>query len=239
MSDLQDKLDALLALKGEDYYQAFSDFHQLLVDTQNDISAALMLAVTATSTSSATIQTGAQTITVATGKSFVTGQRVTVAHDGAHKMTADVVSYDSGTGALAFTVNSTNDLKGTGTYSGASAWTVALSGDEGPPGPSYWNAPRILTPAAISGTPSLATIVDKDVVVCNSAGGVMNLTVDPACTRFIVQDATGSAGTNKITITPPTGHAFFDKNANEAIWIDWSYGFAACLVIGTSWSKHP
>ncbi|MEW9586618.1 hypothetical protein [Paraburkholderia sp. DGU8] len=81
----------------------------------------------ATSTTSLTIGTGAQTLTVQSGKSLVVGMFVTVANTAspANVMYGAITAYNSATGAL--TVNVAEAL-GAGTFA---AWTVALSGAPG------------------------------------------------------------------------------------------------------------
>lgn len=93
----------------------------------------------ATSATAAAIGLGARTFTVATGKSFVPGQFVTVASvaNPANYLFGQVTSYTSGTGALVVNATQSN---GSGTFSD---WSISLA----PPGSSN---PDIKTPANIS-----------------------------------------------------------------------------------------
>lgn len=77
----------------------------------------------ATSTTSLTIATGAQSLTIQTGKSLVVGQWVTIARTSApaNWMAGYITGYTSATGALAVTVASIN---GAGTFTD---WTIALA----------------------------------------------------------------------------------------------------------------
>lgn len=77
----------------------------------------------ATSSTSLTVGTGPQSLTVQTGKSLATGMFLMIASTASPSnwMLAQVTSYDSGTGALAVTVAT---LGGAGTFT---AWTVSLS----------------------------------------------------------------------------------------------------------------
>lgn len=81
-------------------------------------------ATNSTSTSSMTIGTGSnKSLTVQTGKSYVPGMTIKPANtaDPTNWMLGDVISYDSGTGALVFYPRTSN---GSGTYT---AWTISLS----------------------------------------------------------------------------------------------------------------
>jgi hypothetical protein len=86
----------------------------------------------ATSTTSLTIGTGSQTLTIQTGKSLVVGMFVTIANTAAptNLMFGNITAYNSGTGSL--TVNVTV-VQGSGTFA---AWTVALVGAQGAKGAS-------------------------------------------------------------------------------------------------------
>jgi len=92
------------------------------VTEANALAAAMNLNdTTATSTTSLTIGTGAQSLTVDASKSYQVGMSVQIAHDSTNWMHGEVTSYNAGTGALV--VNVTSAL-GSGTET---AWTVTLS----------------------------------------------------------------------------------------------------------------
>lgn len=78
----------------------------------------------ATSTTSLTVGTGTQNLTIQTGKSIVVGMNMVCAYTTTPttQMRGTVLSYDSGTGALSLSVSS---FDGSGTYT---AWTVSLTG---------------------------------------------------------------------------------------------------------------
>lgn len=81
-------------------------------------------ATNSTSTTSLTIGTGSnKTLTVQTGKSYVEGMTVKIANTASptNWMLGDVISYDSGTGALVVYPRTSN---GSGTFS---AWTISQS----------------------------------------------------------------------------------------------------------------
>jgi hypothetical protein len=80
------------------------------------------------STTSLTIATGSQSLTVGTNLSYTAGQPVLIAHDGSNYMIGTVTSYNSLTGAMVANIISTS---GSGTYS---AWAVNLYGVAGPTG---------------------------------------------------------------------------------------------------------
>ncbi|HYF88967.1 hypothetical protein [Azospirillum sp.] len=127
-----DLLNALLAKKGQDYFNEFSAFMtQLLADNAGILSTAGQ-AVTSASTTSLAIGTGAKSLTVAANKAFAAGQPVTIAvtADVTKYMVGSVTSYDATTGALAVSVS---DAFGSGTFA---AWTVSLTGTRGLTGPA-------------------------------------------------------------------------------------------------------
>jgi hypothetical protein len=85
---------------------------------------------TATSATSLTIDTVAQALAIQTGKSIPVGATIKVANtpSPSNWMLGDVTSYDSATGALGFICTS---ISGSGTFN---AWTISISGPEGPAG---------------------------------------------------------------------------------------------------------
>ena len=103
------------------------------VSETNTVATALnLLSTTSTSTTSLTIGTGAQSLTVDVSKSYVVGMTVKVAYTTTptNWMLGTVTSYNSGTGALVVTVT---DILGSGTQA---VWTVTLSGPAGADGSS-------------------------------------------------------------------------------------------------------
>ena len=77
-----------------------------------------------TSSTSLTIGTGTQNLTVGTGLSYTVGQPVTIAYSSSYEMFGDVISYNSTTGAMVVNVLATI---GTGTLS---SWNVNISRSE-------------------------------------------------------------------------------------------------------------
>lgn len=108
-----------------------TEFNADLIDIAAAVAAAQAAAASAvsapgtsaSSTTSLTIGLGAQSLTIQTGKMFVTGQWIAVTHsaNAANQMIGRIDTYDSGTGALTLTV-----LKITGSGTAAS-WVVALT----------------------------------------------------------------------------------------------------------------
>jgi hypothetical protein len=88
--------------------------------------------LTATSTTSETIGTGSKSLVIQTGKGFSAGNPILVTNTGtpANYMLGTVDSYNTDSGALAFTVAS-GDTGGSGTFT---AWTVSISGVKGATG---------------------------------------------------------------------------------------------------------
>ena len=103
-----------------------TDFSALHYSAKAAASAATAIAspyTNGTSTTSLTIATGAQSLTIQTGKAIVVGMEVVIARTSAptNRMSGVVTSYVTGTGALGVTVNS---IYGSGTFTD---WTVSLS----------------------------------------------------------------------------------------------------------------
>lgn len=76
--------------------------------------------ITATSTTSLTVGTGSQSLTIGTDKGFIPGMEVVLAYTATPttRMAGTVTSYDAGTGALVVSVTS---VQGSGTYT---AWSI-------------------------------------------------------------------------------------------------------------------
>jgi collagen type VII alpha len=81
-----------------------------------------------TSTTTLTLATGSQSLTVETGLAYSIGQDVLIAYDDTNHMHGLCTSYDELTGAMVVNVDS---VTGSGTYS---AWAVNLNGAVGPQG---------------------------------------------------------------------------------------------------------
>jgi len=99
---------------------SLSALPQAIIDI-NDLGTAYNLATKGTSVTSNTIGTGAKTFTTQTGLGFVTGMAIRVANSGVNYITADVTSYNSGTGSLV--INGTA-VSGSGTFT---SWTISLA----------------------------------------------------------------------------------------------------------------
>ena len=97
-----------------------------------------------TSTTSLTLATGAQSLTIGTGLAYTAAQPVIVANDASHYMTGLVTSYNTATGALVVNVTA---ITGTGTFT---SWTVNLNGASGPQGANGPTGPTGATGAASS-----------------------------------------------------------------------------------------
>jgi hypothetical protein len=105
--------------------QEFIDYMAALAPALNDfVETISSVDTTSTSTSSVSIGTGTKNFTVETGKSYFVGMSLKIANTATNYMVGDVISYNSGTGALSVNVVA---ISGTGTYS---SWTltVAVSG---------------------------------------------------------------------------------------------------------------
>lgn len=139
MTTLDTLLDALEAQAGKPYLTQSNALFEAMVDALNGVGAGLV----ATSTTSATIGVGAQSLTVQADKNFSAGQFV-IAYETAtptNFMVGIVSAYSGDTGVLAFTVP-TGGTSGSGTIA---AWTVAISGPRGATGASGGIAGGTLT----------------------------------------------------------------------------------------------
>lgn len=141
----------------------------------------------ATSTTSLTIGTGSQSLTIQTGKSFVVGMAVVIAYTTSpgNYMHGYITSYNSGTGALVVTVTTT---AGSGTQA---AWTVSLS------------SPVMAAALASITKTANYTAVAGDVVNADTSAGAWTLTlpVSPAADDCVsIADLAGSFHTYNLTI---------------------------------------
>ena len=149
-------------------------------------------ATTANSTTSLTIGTGEQSLTVDVSKSYEPGMSVKIAYttDPTNWMFGDVKTYNSTTGALVVTVIS---ILGSGTQA---VWTVSLSGPamsggavtEMPVGGGATLGPvwteatgtgapvRATSPTLV--TPALGTPASGDLSNCTNAGGIVTTSVE-------------------------------------------------------------
>jgi hypothetical protein len=101
--------------------QEFIDYMAALAPALNDFAETISsVDTTSTSTTSLSIGTGTKNFTVETGKSYFVGMSLKIANTATNYMVGDVISYNSGTGALSVNVVATS---GTGTYS---SWTLTL-----------------------------------------------------------------------------------------------------------------
>lgn len=147
----------------------------------------------ATSTTSHDISVGAKTYTVQTGKLFVPGQRLTIARTSspANVNYAYVNTYNSGTGALAVTVDG---VAGSGT--GVTDWTVAISG----------------TPATGSGVGSVSyTGLSATKALVAADAGTVYLTSTVPIT--VTMPAANTLGSTKLFILKNAG--LFDMQIND------------------------
>ncbi len=181
--------------------------------------------LTATSSTSATIGTGSQALTVETGKGFAAGQIITAyqTDDSTNYMVGTVDSYNSDTGALTFTVAS-GDTGGSGTIA---AWTVAITGKKGDTGTDGTMAgPESSTDNAVArfdGTGG-STVQNSPVLIDDSGNvaGVVALTMSGTLTAGEALFQEGSewkvANTSSPSGVSGTQAAIAMKDASE-VWI--------------------
>jgi hypothetical protein len=102
--------------------QDFIDYMANLAPELNEFAEELnSISTTTASTSSVAIGTGTKNFTVETGKSLFVGMSYKMANDANNWMLGDIISYNSGTGALSIDVDT---VRGSGTYA---AWVGTLS----------------------------------------------------------------------------------------------------------------
>ncbi len=153
----------------------------------------------ATSTTSETFGSGSKSLTIQTGKMFVPGMHVIAAKtsDPIKYMRGIVTSYDSGTGALAFT--SDNKFTGVGSNN---TWTVSLSGIPGADGAS-----------GLDYLASAGTLTAGMQYSLNSSGASFTAVMPPSPgvgDLVSVSDPFGSWATNPVTLDR-NGSNFVDQ----------------------------
>ena len=180
--------------------------------------------LTATSSTSATIGTGSQALTVETGK-VAAGQIITAyqTDDSTNYMVGTVDSYNSDTGALTFTV-ANGDTGGSGTIA---AWTVAITGKKGDTGTDgTMTGPESSTDNAVArfdGTGG-STVQNSPVLIDDSGNvaGVVALTMSGTLTAGEALFQEGSewkvANTSSPTGVSGTQAAIAMKDGSE-VWI--------------------
>jgi len=186
-----------------------------------DAEAAALTAVnapgtSATSTSNVAIGTGNKSFVTQTGKAFVVGMFVTIAHTGtpANWMTGQITAYNSGTGAL--DVNVTRI--GAGASGTQNAWTIAIA----PP-----DLMTLLNPT-IDGaiTEDTYTIPDSGAVIIDPRNGsiqkwILGANRTPTVANFAVGDS--------VFIKIADGAAYSVTWTSILSAADWVWGAAPTL----------
>ncbi len=122
----------VISYDGEDLQRWVAYFKAGIAEVQARIGTTAA-ALRGSSSTNATLDAGAKSLTIETGKGFAAGDWV-LAYETANPttkwMAGQVTSYTTGTGVLAFTVASPNFV-GSGSVT---AWTVGISAQPGPQG---------------------------------------------------------------------------------------------------------
>jgi len=84
----------------------------------------------------------------------------------------------------------------------------------------------------ITTTDNTGTLTGYNVVWLADTTAARNRTIDASGARLQVKDVTGSAGTNNITLTAPSGQTI---NGNATETIDVNYGWVEYVRSGTNW----
>ena len=156
-----------------------------------------------TSSTSLTIGTGSKSLTVGTGLAYSASQTVKIANDASNYMEGTVTSYNSGTGALVVSVDTTS---GSGTFS---SWTVNLAGSTGAQGDTGFTGSRGttgFTGSAGSDGGTGFTGSQGDIGFTGSQGDAGASGND---------GATGFTGSSGITI--PRGISLYDPTSSEDV----------------------
>lgn len=186
--------------------QSYPRWQGLWVAGQNQVATDITgvgSALYATSSTSAAIGTGSKSLTIETGKGFAAGNIVIASENGdtSNFMLGTVTSYDTDTGALAFTVAS-GDTGGSGTIAD---WVVSISGPRGAAGADGdLSGPVSSTDNAWprwNGTGG-ETLQDGDWVEDDSgnvtAGGALDMDGNTFTAGPIVIEGTVSGGDNEV-----------------------------------------
>jgi hypothetical protein len=86
--------------------------------------------------------------------------------------------------------------------------------------------------AWVTTTANTGTLTGYNVVWLADTTASRNRTLDASGARLQVKDVTGSAGTNNITLTAPSGQTI---NGNATETIDVNYGWVEYVRSGTNW----
>jgi len=86
--------------------------------------------------------------------------------------------------------------------------------------------------AWVTTTANSGTLTGYNVIWLADTTASRNRTLDASGARLQVKDVTGSAGTNNITLTAPSGQTI---NGNATETIDVNYGWVEYVRSGTNW----
>lgn len=180
----------------------------------------------ATSTTSLTIGTGAQSLTIQTGKSLVVGMPIIIARTSdpaLQKMQATITAYNSGTGALDVTVP-TGGTTGAGTYTD---WTISLVGATGA------SVIPIYTKTAL-------TLIVNFEHKLDSTDAAFTVTMPASATlgdTITLIDPRGTWATNNVTVNR-NGNSFVDQNGTvkaEDLILNQNRADVILFYDGTNW----
>jgi hypothetical protein len=161
------------------------------------------------STTSNTVSNGTKSFTIGTGLSYTTTQNITISYDASNHMHGEVLTYNSGTGALSVDVN---HHTGSGTYA---AWVVNVGGVT-PATSVAWGA----ITGTISAQTDLQGQLDLKLAVTTAASTYQTLS---GMSSYLT---TGTAASTYATKASPTftGLSTFNNPGNYAITLDNSVG---------------
>jgi hypothetical protein len=157
-----------------------------LAEEINEFAASLnSLSTTTASVTSVAIGTGTKNFLVETGKSLFPSMSYKMGYDANNWMLGDIISYDSGAGALSIDVDT---VRGSGTYA---AWVGTLSFNGQIETPQY--ADESVTPAKLSDDAFISIVGDSKNLIITNNSGTPNSQIDIDADEIILKDTDGRA----------------------------------------------
>jgi hypothetical protein len=161
------------------------------------------------STTSNTVSNGTKSFTIGTGLSYTPTQNITISYDASNHMHGEVLTYNSGTGALSVDVN---HHTGSGTYT---AWVVNVGGVT-PATSVAWGA----ITGTLSAQTDLQSALDAKLAVTTAASTYQTLS---GMSSYLTTSTAASTYATKASPTF-TGLSTFNNPGNYAITLDNSVG---------------
>ena len=183
-------------------------------DASNSAAAAAIYAtaLSATSTTSIAIGTGAQTLTIQASKQIIAGQFLQIASNAnaANYMHGSVTSYDNVAGTLVMNIT---DIGGSGTHAD---WNVSISGTQGTQGPVGPAGPGgTVTTTGTPTTGSLTKFSGATSIANADLTGAVRTSGGMATSLYGAQVVSGSMQANVTALTSSSNSVAIDFSANN------------------------